>query len=126
MRGFHLSIITPEGAAYENVVEYAVVPGVEGELGILARHTPLIAAVKRGILRLKRGVETNYLVIGEGFLEVTAEETVLLADTAVQAESLEDARKIRRRIELELEGDNTPSAADTHEGLPRPPPDHGD
>lgn len=126
MRGFNLSIITPEGAAYENVVEYAVVPGVEGELGILARHTPLIAAVKRGILRLKRGAETNYLVIGEGFLEVTAEETVLLADTAVQAESLEDARKIRRRIELELEGDNTPSAADTHKGLPRPPLDHGD
>ena len=126
MRGFNLSIITPEGAAYENVVEYAVVPGVEGELGILARHTPLIAAVKRGILRLKRGAETNYLVIGEGFLEVTAEETVLLADTAVQAESLEDARKIKRAQERALDDETTPAASDTHKGIIRTPPDHGD
>ena len=126
MRGFNLSIITPEGTTYENVVEYAVVPGVEGELGILARHIPLVAAVKRGILRLKRGMETQYFVVGEGFLEVNADETVLLADNALQAESLEDAKKIKRRIELELEGDGAPSASDTHKGLPRPPPDHGD
>ena len=126
MRGFNLSIITPEGTTYENVVEYAVVPGVEGELGILARHIPLIAAVKRGILHLKRGVEMHHFVIGEGFLEVTADETVLLADSAVQAESLEDARKIKRQIELDLEGESTPSASDTQKGISRTPSDNGD
>lgn len=116
MSGFTISIITPEGTAYENVVESAVVPGVEGELGILAHHVPLVAAVKLGILRLKRGPELFYFVVGEGFLEVTDAETVLLADSAVQASGLEEARKIKRHLEYGLDEGKPLSASDVHKG----------
>ena len=72
-REFSVSVVTPDGPAYEGDVEMIIVPGAAGEIGVLARHAPLIATLKAGSTRVHLG-ETEVLefATGPGFFQVLA------------------------------------------------------
>ncbi len=97
----HLEIVTPEKRAFEGDVDEVVVPGSEGELGILPHHAPLISEIGHGVLRLKRGtVEEEFAIFG-GFLQVRPDRVVVLAETADMASEIDVERAERARREAE-------------------------
>jgi F-type H+-transporting ATPase subunit epsilon len=101
----HLEIVTPERQAYEDDVDMVVVPGIEGELGILPHHAPLITTLGVGELRIhKGGAEESFAIVG-GFLQVRPDKVVVMAETADLASDidLEKAQAARREAERALE-----------------------
>ena len=101
----HLEIVTPERLAYEDDVDIVVVPGIEGELGILPHHAPLITTLGVGELRIRKGgAEESFAIIG-GFLQVRPDKVVVMAETADLASDidLERAQQARREAERALE-----------------------
>ncbi len=84
MLTFHLSILTPEGIIFTDNVESLSAPGAEGSFGVLARHAPMMAQLKDGILRVKAPAEEKLFQINSGILEVNNQNNVvILADKAV-------------------------------------------
>jgi F-type H+-transporting ATPase subunit epsilon len=93
MATMKLEIVTAERLVYSEEVSGVVAPGIEGELGILPHHAPLLTILKPGELRImKQGQEDAYLAVSGGFLEVMANKVVVLADTAERAEEIDEAR----------------------------------
>jgi F-type H+-transporting ATPase subunit epsilon len=99
-RTFDVSLVTPEGAAYEGEAEMIVVPGEAGEIGVLARHAPLVALLKAGSTRvhLRYGTEILEFATGPGFFQVQQDKAIALVDDAVKAEDVDDDRA-RRQLE---------------------------
>ena len=93
-RKFDLSLVTPDGAAYEGQVEMIIVPGAIGEIGILARHAPLIATLKAGSTRIHpgEGGEVLEFATGPGFFQVLRDRAIALVDDAVEASQIDDER----------------------------------
>ena len=101
----HLEIVTPERLAYSDDVDMVMVPGVEGELGILPHHAPLITTLGLGELRIKKGgTEESFAIVG-GFLQVRPDKVVVMAETADLASDidLERAQTARREAERVLD-----------------------
>jgi F-type H+-transporting ATPase subunit epsilon len=92
MATFRLDIVTAERAVYSGEVDMVVAPGVEGQLGILPHHAPLMTMLQPGELRIKKGGEEVALAISGGFLEVRPDKVVVLADAAERAEEIDVAR----------------------------------
>lgn len=93
MNTFKLSIITPEGHAYDDHVESLTAPGAFGLFGILAKHTPMIVALKKGVMKVKDETKELIYVIQPGVLEVNAKgEVVALVDQAVSCPNVDDAK----------------------------------
>ena len=95
MATFELSLVTPEGAAFEGEVEMLVVPGEAGEIGVLARHAPLVAMLKAGSTRIYRNRDTEDIVTfatGPGFFKVEQDRALALVDDAVDAQHIDPAR----------------------------------
>jgi len=92
MTGIRLDIVTAEQAVYSEEVEMVIAPGVEGQLGILPHHIPLMTTLQAGELRIKKGGEEMSLAISGGFLEVRPDRVVILADAAERAEEIDVAR----------------------------------
>jgi F-type H+-transporting ATPase subunit epsilon len=101
----HLEIVTPERLAYEDDVDMVLVPGAEGELGILPHHTPLVSLLGVGELRIRKGGEEESFAIAGGFLQVRPDKVVVMAETADLASEidLERAQAARREAEKALE-----------------------
>jgi F-type H+-transporting ATPase subunit epsilon len=101
----HLEIVTPERLAYEDDVDMVLVPGAEGELGILPHHTPLVSLLGVGELRIRKGGEEESFAIAGGFLQVRPDKVVVMAETADMASEidLERAQEARREAERALE-----------------------
>jgi F-type H+-transporting ATPase subunit epsilon len=100
-----LEIVTPERLVYSDDVDAVAVPGVEGELGVLPHHAPLITTIGLGELRIRRGgVEDHFAIIG-GFLQVRPDKVVVMAETADMASEidLERAQQARREAERAIE-----------------------
>jgi len=97
-RTFDLSLVTPEGAAFEGEAEMLVVPGADGEIGVLARHAPLVAMLKAGEIRVKSGGEWQAFAAGPGYFKVQQDRALVLVDDAVRAEDI-DVEEARREIE---------------------------
>ena len=93
-RKFSVSVVTPEGPAYEGEAEMVIVPGAAGEIGVLARHAPLIATLKAGSTRVHPGDGADVLefATGPGFFEVLEDRAIALVDDAVEASKIDDAR----------------------------------
>ena len=93
-RKFDVSLVTPEGAAYEGEVEMIVVPGQIGEIGVLARHAPLIATLKAGRTRIHPGGGADVVeyATGPGFFQVLHDRAIALVDDAVRSDEIDDAR----------------------------------
>ena len=97
---FDVSLVTPDGPAFEGEAEMIVVPGAAGEIGVLARHAPLIATLKAGSTRihLDRAQNVQEYATGPGFFKVEQDRAIALVDDAVLADEIDDARA-RQQLE---------------------------
>ena len=89
-----LEIVTPERPLVQETVNEVTLPGVQGELGILPGHTPLLTVLKVGILSYRKGDERSYVAIAHGFAEALADRVTVLAQMAERAEEI-DVTKAR-------------------------------
>jgi F-type H+-transporting ATPase subunit epsilon len=92
---FDVSLVTPDGPAFEGEAEMIVVPGAAGEIGVLARHAPLIATLKAGSTRVyldREAGEVKEYATGPGFFQVQLDRAIALVDDAVLANEIDDAR----------------------------------
>lgn len=87
-----VSVVTAEQRILEDEFDMVIAPGVEGVLGILPRHAPLLTALQAGELRLKKGNSEIVLAVTGGFLEVRPDQVTVLADAAERAEEINLAR----------------------------------
>jgi F-type H+-transporting ATPase subunit epsilon len=90
VRTFNLAIYTPEGEAFNGVVESLEAPGLQGRFGVLAHHAPMIAALQSGVLRARPGGGGRNLcfVTGEGTLEINGGNVTVLTDAASASDSI--------------------------------------
>ena len=104
MAAFRLEIVTAERMIFADDVNEVVAWGVEGQLGILPHHAPLMTMLQPGDLLIKKDNEEEYLAISGGFLEVRPDKVVILADACERAEEIDLARAeaARRRAEAIL------------------------
>jgi F-type H+-transporting ATPase subunit epsilon len=100
-----LEIVTPERLAYSDTVDAVVLPGSEGELGVLPHHAPLVSTLGIGELRIRKGPEEESFAIVGGFLQVRPDKVVVMAETADMAAEidLERAHEARKEAERALE-----------------------
>lgn len=100
-----LEIVTPEARVYSDTVDNVVIPTLEGEIGVLPGHLPLLSQVTDGELRVAKGSNTETLVIGDGFLQVQGDKVSVLAEHAIEENSIdEDAvEKAMQRAQTELQ-----------------------
>ena len=105
-----LEIVSPERRAFTDEVDMVVVPGIEGQLGILPNHTRLISALGTGELKIKKGGTEQLMLISGGFVEVRPDKVIVMADLAEHSEEIDEARAVeaRRRAEAELESAKDP------------------
>ena len=90
MAKLHLEIVTPDKLAFEGDVDSVVIPGSEGELGVLPMHIPLMTQIKPGELVISVGGKKDYLAVGEGFATVTQERVNILTDMAIEATHIDE------------------------------------
>jgi F-type H+-transporting ATPase subunit epsilon len=104
-RTFDLSLVTPEGPAFEGEVEMLIVPGAAGEIGILARHAPLVATLKAGGTRvhIRRDEEVREFATGPGFFKVEQDRALALVDDAVDARHIDPERAREQLDEAQAE-----------------------
>jgi F-type H+-transporting ATPase subunit epsilon len=98
VRTFDLSLVTPEGPAFEGEAEMLIVPGASGEIGVLARHAPLVAMLKAGEIRVKSQGEWQAFAAGPGYFKVQQDRALVLVDDAVRADEI-DVEEARREAE---------------------------
>jgi F-type H+-transporting ATPase subunit epsilon len=100
-----LEIVTPERLAYSGEVDAVIVPGSEGELGVLPHHAPLVSTLGVGELRYRKGGEEESFAIVGGFLQVRPDRVVVMAETADMASEIDlaKAEEARRDAEKVLE-----------------------
>ena len=94
-RKFDLSLVTPDGPAFEGAVEMIVVPGAAGEIGVLARHAPLIATLKAGSTRVyldRQADDIREFATGPGFFKVETDKALALVDDAINVKEIDDDR----------------------------------
>jgi F-type H+-transporting ATPase subunit epsilon len=105
VRTFDLSVVTPDGAAFEGEAEMVIVPGAAGEIGVLARHAPLVAMLKAGEIRVKAGNDWQSFAAGPGYFKGQQDRAIALVDDAVRAEEidLEEARREAEEARAALE-----------------------
>jgi F-type H+-transporting ATPase subunit epsilon len=99
-----LDIVTAERVVFSDDVDVVVAPGVEGQLGILPHHAPLMTMLLPGELQVRKGGEEFSLAISGGFLEVRPDRIIVLADAAERVEEIDIARAeaAKRRAEEQL------------------------
>jgi F-type H+-transporting ATPase subunit epsilon len=105
-----LEIVSPERRAFTGEVDEVIVPGIDGQLGILPHHTRLITALGTGELRIKKDGTEQSLLISGGFVEVRPDKVIVLADRAEHSDEIDEARAVeaRKRAEAELEAAKDP------------------
>lgn len=99
-----LEIVTPEAKVYSDTIDTVVIPTVEGEIGILPGHLPLLTQVADGELRVQKGNETQYLAVSGGFAQIEGDSVRVLAENAISEEKI-DANAVEaamKRAEQEL------------------------
>ncbi len=105
MADMRLEIVTAERVVYSEDVSVLVAPGDAGELGILPNHAPLLTTLAPGEMRVTKDGEETYMAVSGGFLEVIGNKVTILADTAEQADEIDEARaesaleRARERVE---------------------------
>ena len=100
-----LEIVSPERRVYDDEVDMVIVPGRNGQLGILPRHTRLISSLGVGELRIKKGGTEQSMLISGGFVEVRPDKVIVMADLAEHSEEIDEARaaEARKQAQAELE-----------------------
>jgi len=96
---FSVSLVTPDGAAWEGEAEMLIVPGAAGEIGVLARHAPLVAMLKAGSTRIHVSeTDVQEFATGPGFFKVEQDRALALVDDAVGALEI-DQERARQQLE---------------------------
>ena len=91
---YKLSVITPDGKAFDGLVDWLSTLGVEGSLGILSRHVPMLTLTKKSVLTIRQNDIESYFVTGSGILEVGANhDVVFLTDQALPAQNRAEAQE---------------------------------
>jgi F-type H+-transporting ATPase subunit epsilon len=105
-----LEVVSPEGRIFTDDVEMVVVPGIEGELGILPHHTPLVTALGTGELRIRQFGTVQFMLISGGFVEVRPDKVVVMAFVAEHSDAIDAAAaaEARRAAEADLEAVHDP------------------
>lgn len=105
MSTIQVDIVTPDGKVYDGKVNMVGARTVDGEIGVLPRHMPLVAPLKIGIVRLKLEGESKHAAVSGGFIEVTPDHVTILAEAAELKEhiDLDRAAKAKERAEKHLE-----------------------
>jgi F-type H+-transporting ATPase subunit epsilon len=100
-----LEIVSPERRAYEDEVDMVVVPGIDGQLGILPHHTRLLSALGTGELRIKKAGTEQIMLISGGFVEVRPDRVIVMADLAEHSDEIDEAKAVeaRKRAQAELD-----------------------
>ena len=99
----HVDVVSAEEQIFSGEAEFVVLPGVDGELGIYPRHTPLLTAIKPGAVRIKLPgqAEDELVFVQGGFLEVQPNVVTVLADTAIRAHDLDEAKALEAKAKAE-------------------------
>jgi F-type H+-transporting ATPase subunit epsilon len=94
MTTIHVDVVSAEEAIFSGEAEFVVLPGEAGELGIYPRHTPLITRIKPGVVRIRQAGATgeDQVFVAGGILEVQPNVVTVLADTAIRAKDLDEAK----------------------------------
>ena len=102
-RTVHVDVVSAEEEIFSGLVEFAVFPGEAGELGIMPRHTPLLTRIKPGTVRLKVPDEDRFemVYVSGGMLEVQPHMITVLADTAIRAADLDEAKALEAKKRAE-------------------------
>ncbi|MGA3170685.1 MAG: F0F1 ATP synthase subunit epsilon [Chthoniobacteraceae bacterium] len=108
MATLKLEIVTPEAKVFSQDVEVVYVPGVEGELGILPKHIPLMTMIKPGELRVSSKGQDTFMAVGEGFVEVTGDSVTVLTDMALEEKAIDEsaAEEAVKRAQDALHGEH--------------------
>ena len=99
-----LEIVTPEAKIYSDDVDMVTLTGVEGEMGIMPNHVPLMTQLCAGEIVAQKGQDTIFLAVGDGFVQITGDRVAILTDMAIRAENIDEARaeEARQRAEARL------------------------
>jgi F-type H+-transporting ATPase subunit epsilon len=99
-----LEIVTPDAKVFSEDVDMVTLPGVEGEMGIYPQHVPLLTQIVAGEIVARKAGQDYFLAIGEGFVEITGDHVAILADMAIRAENIDEAKaeEAKRRAEARL------------------------
>ncbi|WP_376093432.1 ATP synthase F1 subunit epsilon [Roseomonas sp. CCTCC AB2023176] len=119
---FDLELVSPEKLILSRPVEMATIPAAEGEMGVLPGHSPMIVALRGGVIRVREnGQETERLFVMGGFAEVTPTRVTVLAEEATPVADLSRAEAERRLAEAEaaLNGLSEPTPAATEAAMAR-------
>src|SRR5258707_10266389 len=101
---FSVSLVTPDGAAFEGEARLLIVPGAAGEIGVLARHAPLIATLKSGSVRVHVSeTDVQEFATGPGFFKVEQDRAIALVDDAVNVREIDRDRAQQQLDEAQAE-----------------------
>ena len=108
----HVDVVSAEEQIYSGEAEFVVLPGIEGELGVYPRHTPLFTQIRPGAVRIKvpDREQEEFVFVQGGFLEVQPNKVTVLADTAIRAHDLDEAKAIEAKKRAEESMANQDSA----------------
>lgn len=113
MATLHVAVVSAESSIFAGEAKFVVLPGEAGELGILPGHTPLISRIRPGTLKIVRPDESEELVfVAGGILEVQPGSVTVLADTAIRAADLDEAKAEAARQKAEEALRNAKDKAD--------------
>ena len=104
MKTLRLQIVTPQGIAFSDDVEIVLLRSVEGQIGILPQHTRLMTQMLPGEMMVRKNGREQFFAVGEGLVDVTAEQVAIATDMAIDAGSIDEAKveEARRRAEARL------------------------
>jgi F-type H+-transporting ATPase subunit epsilon len=99
-----LEIVTPEAKVYSDTIDSVVIPTVEGEIGVLPGHIPLITQVEHGELRITKGAASQLLAVSGGFAQIDGDKVRVLAEHAITEEKIDEhaVEAALKRAEEEL------------------------
>ena len=105
MAKLQVELVTAEGRLVSREADFVVAPGIEGELGVLPRHIPMLTPLRAGEVTVRNDGNDEYIFVAGGFLEVLPDRVVILADAAERAEDIDEARaeEARRKAQQLLE-----------------------
>ena len=92
MATIKLEIVTPETKTFSEDVDMVTLTGTEGEMGILPQHMPLMTQLVAGEIVARKGDETFFLAVGDGFVQVTGDRVAVLTDMAISADNIDEAK----------------------------------
>lgn len=101
MAQIHLEVVTPAGPVVSEDVDIVTAPGTNGEFGVLANHAPFLTTIKTGVLHYKKDKDVKYLMVSDGFAEVSGNTITFLVENAEYGQEIDVHRAIHAKERAE-------------------------